>query len=335
MDSVTQIALGAAVSHTVLGRHIGRRALIIGAVLGTLPDMDVLVRYDDAVANFTYHRSWSHSLFVLSLASVPIAWLMSRLWRQEAIPLGRWWLGCWLILITHALLDGFTIYGTQLFWPLPMPPVSIGSIFIIDPLYTLPLIIGVICAWRWQSQRGRKAVATALVISCVYLSWTLVAQHLTHQRVQRQLVLDGINARKLIIAPFPTTLLWRAVVIDDNRYLEGFTSLLDSRDSVRLTEFDDGRKTFVDWLNHWPVKRLDWFTEGAIALLEEGGELIVTDLRMGIENSYVFRFSVADLVNRPNQKLTSRQLPFQFDTERVKLLLQRISDQEVIVSPVN
>ena len=200
LDSLTQAALGAAVGYSVLGQKLGRSALVIGAVLGTLPDLDVLVHYDDAVASFTYHRSWSHSLFVLSLASLPIAMLISRLRPCPSTTFSRWWLGCWLVLITHPLLDGFTIYGTQLFWPLPMAPVSIGSIFIIDPLFTLPLIIGIVCAWRWRNRAGQRAVLTALVISNAYLSWTVVAQNLTHQRVERQLAISGIEASGVVIA---------------------------------------------------------------------------------------------------------------------------------------
>ena len=331
MDSVTQAALGAAVGQSIFGQKLGRSALVIGAVLGTVPDLDVLVRYDDAVASFTYHRSWSHSLFVLSLASLPVAILISRLRPCPSITFSRWWLGCWLVLITHPLLDGFTIYGTQLFWPLPMAPVSIGSIFIIDPVFTLPLIIGIVCAWRWRNRAGQQAVLTALVISSVYLSWTVVAQNLTHQRVERQLAKSGIEASGVVIAPFPTTLLWRTVVMDSPQYYEGFTSLLDKSKEVRLTSYDSGRQQFAEYLSHWPVKQLDWFTKGAIALYQQNNELIVADLRMGIEDSYVFRFAVAELGSEQGKSTLSRQMPMQFDVERGRLLLERITDENVVL----
>ena len=69
MDSVTQIVLGSAVGHAVLGRQAGRRAALWGAVCGTLPDLDVLVPLADPVAAFTYHRSASHSLIILTPVS--------------------------------------------------------------------------------------------------------------------------------------------------------------------------------------------------------------------------------------------------------------------------
>ena len=43
MDSITQIVLGAACGEAVLGKKIGNRALLFGAIGGTIPDLDVFV----------------------------------------------------------------------------------------------------------------------------------------------------------------------------------------------------------------------------------------------------------------------------------------------------
>ena len=83
MDSVSQFALGAAIGEATLGRSLGRKALIVGGLLGTLPDLDVVVRYADAVDSFTYHRSWSHSLIVLTLVSPVLAGLLHRFYPSR------------------------------------------------------------------------------------------------------------------------------------------------------------------------------------------------------------------------------------------------------------
>ena len=123
-----------------------RKALLLGAALGTLPDLDVLIDYGDAVRNFTYHRGFSHSLFVLAPFSL-LLWLVVRRWWApvRAAP-GQWLAAISLALLTHPLLDAHTAYGTQLFWPMTLRPTMWGTIFIIDPLYTLPLLIGVLVA---------------------------------------------------------------------------------------------------------------------------------------------------------------------------------------------
>ena len=69
MDSITQFALGASIGEAVLGRKIGNRAPVIGGLVATLPDLDSFIPWDDAIASMTYHRSATHSLFVLAALS--------------------------------------------------------------------------------------------------------------------------------------------------------------------------------------------------------------------------------------------------------------------------
>ncbi len=332
MDSLSQMALGATVGYAVLGPSVGKRALLIGAAAGTLPDLDVLVPYTDAVESFTYHRSWSHSLLVLTLLSWPLAWLLRRVTGLSAATDKQWWLAIWLILITHPLLDAFTIYGTQIFWPLPLKPVAIGSIFIIDPLFTMPLIVACIIAWRRPFAKACRPVFTGLAMSTFYLAWTVSAQHWTEKQVKQKLQDASIDIHRIIVAPFPMTLLWRTVVLDENHYYEAFTSLLDDRQQpLKLMQFDNGRASCTEAKNSWAVQRMDWFTQGAIALSRVEDELIVTDLRMGIEDNYVFRFSVGAWKDQQYSDTISSVKPLQFDTARVGSLLKRITDANVTV----
>jgi inner membrane protein len=151
LDSLTQAALGAAVGTAVLGRRAGPRAALWGAVCGTLPDLDVLWSHGDPVRDFTFHRAETHALFWLTVVSPLLGWLLARLNRDRQAWV-RWSLLAWLALVTHALLDAFTVYGTQLLLPFSDYPVGLGSVFIIDPLYTVPLLAGVIAA-----ASGRRA----------------------------------------------------------------------------------------------------------------------------------------------------------------------------------
>lgn len=157
MDSITQAVLGASIQGALLGRWQGRRALLYGAMLGTLPDLDVIIDYGDAVADMTYHRGFSHSLFVLSALALALTLLIRKLRPDPGYSARRLFLTLWLVLITHPLLDAFTSYGTQLLWPLQTPPVAWSSVFIIDPLYTLPLLVAVIVGLV-RGQIGRAHV---------------------------------------------------------------------------------------------------------------------------------------------------------------------------------
>ncbi len=109
----------------------------------------------------TFHRAESHGLFYLTLLAPLLAWLVSKV-HGEAALFKRWCVALWLALFTHPLLDTFTIYGTQLLQPFSEHPFGIGSMFIVDPLYTLPLLLGLIVALsrkqfaglRWNALTG-------------------------------------------------------------------------------------------------------------------------------------------------------------------------------------
>ena len=127
MDSVSQFALGAAVTAAVLGgRCPAGRAVLIGGLVATLPDLDVLIDHGDAVANMTMHRAESHALLWLAAATPLLAWLISRL-RGQREHFGRWCLAVLLTLWTHVGLDALTIYGTQLALPFTDHPFGLGE----------------------------------------------------------------------------------------------------------------------------------------------------------------------------------------------------------------
>lgn len=298
MDSLTQIALGATVAHTVMGRHAGRRALAWGAALGTLPDLDVLVPLADPVAAFTYHRSASHSLIVLTLLAPLLAALIRRCHKDLGHLRWRWFWLVWLVLITHVLLDALTVYGTQLFWPLTDYPVSGSVVFIIDPFYTVPLLAGLVGAlWVRDSALALRWSAAGLVLSSSYMLWGMGAKAWVDHRVHTYLASHEVAHTQVLSTPSPfNTLLWRIVVMTDDGYLEGFYSLLDGHGAPTFTAHRSDTALLDDLGEHWPVARLARFTHGFYSIERTAdGRVVMTDLRMGLRGYYSFAFQVAEL----------------------------------------
>lgn len=290
MDSLSQAALGGAIGQAVLGRQVGRKAAVLGAVVATLPDLDVFVPLGNDVLEFTAHRSATHSLPLLALATPGIAWAIARVRRADAEERRRWFWLVGLCLWTHALLDAFTVYGTQLLWPFSNYPVAWNSIFIIDPAYTLPLVLGLGVAltrptrWRWNR--------AGLLISTAYLMWTIVAQELVLAQAHSSLPSPG---NRVLATPAPLqSLLWRVLVMTpDGAYLEGYHSLVDGRDgAIEFATFDAGHDLLAPVADSWAVRRLQWFTQGFYAARLRSDTLLVEDLRMGAEPAYVFTFAV-------------------------------------------
>lgn len=295
MDSVSQLVLGAAACHAVAGRTLGRKALILGAVLGTLPDLDVLINYGDAVNNFTRHRGFSHSVFVLTLLTPAIGFLLRRFTAFQRISYTRLLVAIWLALVTHPILDSFTVYGTQLFWPLSRPPESWASIFIIDPLYTLPLLMTGLWALLKHPNLARLSLI-GLALSTSYLAWSLYAKTQVIHHIQRELMRQGIPYQALKITPERyNTINWRGIVMDQRVFYETRTSVLRPTAPLNFTAYPHNKQWLNNLGNNAAAHRLAWFTSGFYKISDRQGMIIVSDLRMGSEGFSIFEFAVADL----------------------------------------
>lgn len=295
MDSLTQLALGAAVSVAVMGRRTPlMRAAAWGAVCGTLPDLDALIDHGDAVRNMTLHRAESHALFYLSVAAPVLAMGIAWVHRQGAL-FRRWWLAVWLALATHPLLDTMTIYGTQLAHPWTDHPYGVGSIFIIDPLYTLPLMLGLgLTLFR----RDHRPIwnAAGLFLSTLYLGWGVAAQAHVRHLAADALHAQGLSADQMLIQPTPfNSVLWRVVAMEGDHYYEAYRSLFDPTAEWRFDRFDRGLAWLAALQGHEPVDRLIVFSHGFCAAEQVGGRVRISDLRMGQAPVYFFTFEVAEV----------------------------------------
>jgi inner membrane protein len=296
MDSLSQIALGASVSVAAMGSRapLGR-VVLWGAIAGTLPDLDAFIDYGDAVLNMTRHRAESHSLLYVTLAAPLLAWLVSRIHREPHL-FGRWCLALWAALFTHPILDWFTVYGTQLFQPFTDRPYGLGSIFIIDPLFTLPLLFGLFAAALFRSPAGRmRANAIGLALALFYLGGSAVTQyHVT--TVARKALPDEARgqAHRLLVTPSPfNTVLWRLVLVTEERYYEGWYSLLDREGAAPVWRgYDRGAGVISRHGAIDGAARIAAFSHGFFSMDERDGRVYVTDLRMGQEPFYTFRFDV-------------------------------------------
>jgi inner membrane protein len=295
MDSMSQLALGAAVGVGVMGRRTAVwKAALWGGIAGTLPDLDVFIDHGDALRNMTLHRGASHALFWLTLASPLMAALPAALHRQRE-HFGRWWLAMWLALVTHPLLDTMTVYGTHLLLPFQARPLGVGSIYIIDPLYTVPLLAGLAVVLVRRDWRGLRWNKLGIALSTGYLVWSVIAQWHVRGIAQETLATRGTAPDRLLVTPTAfNTVLWRIVAMrEDGSYEEGFYSLFDGGRPLRLARYDGAPELRETLRGMEAVQRLASFSHGFYKLHERGGRAWVTDLRMGQEPHYVFSFLVA------------------------------------------
>ena len=300
MDSLTQFTLGAAVSALCLGKTLGpRKAALIGGVLGTLPDLDVFLPFDDPVDSFVFHRGWTHSVLIHALAAPLIGELLVRSFKALTGHRFLVWLSVFLCFTTHAMIDAMTVYGTRMFWPLYPDPIGVGSIFIIDLVYTVPLLAAVIWAFlrKHWSAGLRNGLATALMASSAYMALGLVWQANAESRAKIIFARAGIDTNSIFAIASPFNSVWRVIGLQDDRYHNLYLSLFDDDLKARIYAHPRHPELAACLGDNAAFEKLQWFSRGYYRVDMEGQNIIVSDLRMGLTPNYVFRFGVAQFDN--------------------------------------
>ena len=320
MDSLTHLFVGGAIAAAIAPASQRRAALLAGAAINTLPDLDVLPLFltDDPVIRMTWHRAATHSLLVLPLAAWVLWWWFRRRGGRVAEAPVRWFWIFQAVLLSHPLLDAFTVYGTQLLWPLPVPPAMWSSLFIIDPAFTAPLVVGcLVAAWAGARPMAQRALVASLAVSTAYLGWSLAAKAMVERAAERSLVAMGLGDAPRFSVPMPfNTLLWRVVAMTPEGFVEGERSLVADRGPIRFTHHRSDTAALAAVRETPAVERLLWFNHHFAKAEVRDGVLVLTDLRMGAEPDYSFRFAVAERDGAGWRAIPTQQMRWPWEASR-------------------
>ncbi|WP_086476605.1 metal-dependent hydrolase [Arenibacter amylolyticus] len=303
MDSLTQIVLGAAVGEAVLGKKVGNKAMLYGAIAGTIPDLDILANhFTDTVSAIEWHRGISHSVFFSLLFAPVFGWLIYKLERKQAASWKDWSRLMFWGLFTHPLLDAFTTWGTQLFWPFNYK-VAFQSIFVIDPLYTLPFLVFLIMAMVQKKDSPKRARYNrlGLMVSTTYLGITLLLKGMAYMKITQNLEDQGIAYEQMTVRPAPfNTILWAANIDVGDAYLIGNYSFFDQQ-PIQFSRYPKNHELLGDLASQDKIGRLQNITEGWFTIVDNNGELFFNDLRFGLmsleaeEERFAFSYKLTPL----------------------------------------
>lgn len=300
MDSLTQIVLGAAVGEAVLGKRVGNKAMLYGAIAGTIPDLDVFARYfTDNLTAIEVHRGISHSIFFSILFAPVFGWLIAQWERKQSVNWKSWsWLMFWG-MFTHPLLDAHTTWGTQLFWPFDLR-LAYKNIFVIDPLYTVPFLVFLILAMRQKKNapQRRRYNQWGLIVSSAYLGLTLLLKGLAYSKFVHALEDQGFTYTDISTRTTPfNAILWTANVDAGDRYLIGNYSFFD-RKPIHFRTYVKNHDKLGELKNHPGFKRLEKIAEHWFTITEKDGNLYFNDLRFGLisldpkETQFAFSYKI-------------------------------------------
>ena len=287
VDSLTQAALGAVVGELVLGRQLGRRAIAWGALFGTLPDLDVAFEWILPTAwGLVMHRGISHSLLIIGLLTWLLAKPLAKRWKKDKVTPQR---AAWFVFLawgTHVLIDVFTVYGTGVLDPLPLPRLSADNLSIIDPLFTIPLVVAVIIGLfvkpkEWKKGKGIRSAAWCLGISSFYVILSIWAKFSVSRSIETDLAKRGVAWQRKMEAPtIGNIVLWRAVVDRPGEFWIGYRSVFDpAGQPIRWTVVPKGEAIAARHADAREVKIVKWFSKGWWIARESADGIWLADLR--------------------------------------------------------
>jgi inner membrane protein len=289
MEPITQALLGATTAELVAGQRLRGRAMGWGAIIGMSPDLDVLLApLHDGYGEWLYHRGTTHSLWFGFVVGPLLGWILWR-WRDQGREhLLRAWIGlATAALVTHPLLDGFTPYGTQLFAPFWRERFAWNGVAIVDPLYSIILVLGVagIASRRRAEAAKKRALILSLVLSTSYLLAGFLVNRWVENDLRRVLAetapdITRIRAYPTIFQPWLRSL----VVRTPNTVYVGLHSWWDwGCPSWRVHPWPTQDPGLAALRSTWQAELLEWFADGDIGIFvsptASGRRIRIEDLR--------------------------------------------------------
>lgn len=314
MDTITQITLGAAVGEATLGKKVGNKAILWGAVAGTIPDLDVLAGpFLDTVSRIAFHRGVTHSLSFAILLAPLLAWVIYKMYHGREANWREWTKLFFWGLITHPILDSFTSYGTQFFWPFSDYRVAFSTIFVIDPLYTVPFLMTVIALMFYHRNAPQRKVLNYLgiTVSTLYMMFTITNKMYVQHTFQKELQKQNLSYNRIMTSPAPlNNFLWRGVAKSSDGYREGYLSLFDEEKNIHFDHTPANNHLLESLQGYSQIRKLKWITNNFYSISQKNGFLYLNDMRYGrlngwgkVEGEFVFSFRLVE-----TRKLQSEEL---------------------------
>lgn len=278
---ITQAALGAIIGEMMMGKKLGKLALVWGALLGLMPGLvEFLISpVLDTARELACARGLGHSLIVTGLGAWGAARGLEKIWKREKISrteagifvLAVWW--------AHILVDCFSTEGVAILWPVPGSRVSFGFLHRTDFWFAAPLVVTavwLVCLPVEKPVKGRgKKTAVTVTKRRKLLRWglglamgyALLAAGMQWRAAtgfEADLARRGTKWLRRIESPTPfNVLLWRSVVDRGSEFWVGYRSVFESPDTpVRWTIYPKNEEALAGVAALREVKTLAAVTQG-------------------------------------------------------------------------
>ncbi len=285
MDSLTHIAVGACIGELVAGKKLGKKAMLLGALGQSIPDIDFVTGYwMSTAADLLAHRGFTHSILFAVLITVGLAAVSARVFRGSGLAMRQWCFFWGIQLFMHLFLDIFNVYGTGLFEPFSHYRVSLNIFFVLDPLFSLWPVIGlaILIAMRTGNVMRAKAARLALSISAFYMCYSIINKLIINNRVKQSFSAQQLPVHRYFSTPTAlNNLLWYVVGETDSGFYVGYHSLLDKSNTIIYRYVPQHKYLLTNIADTGELQRLMHFSQGYFVASRWHDTVVFNDLRFG------------------------------------------------------
>ncbi len=285
MDTLTHIALGACIGEAFLGKKIGKRAMLLGAIAQSIPDIDFVASFWlNVPGNLLAHRGFTHSILFAMLISLFLALLSERIHRPHNIKLRRWFMFFAVQVFIHIFIDAFNNYGVGWFEPFSHIRISFNAIYVADPFFSIwPGIAFVaLLVLNRNSIKRRFWWKFGAGMSFLYLSYCLINKAKINSDVNHAFRQQHIAHERYFTTPAPLqNWLWYIVAGNDSGYYVAYHSLLDTKKEISFTYFPRNDSLLNGMKDSTDVRQLMRFSQKFYTVERWNDTLVFNDLRFG------------------------------------------------------
>ena len=285
MDTITHLTLGACIAEAIVGKKIGKPALIVGAIAQSVPDGDFITGFwMDPPSSLLAHRGFSHSFLFLLIATPILAGLLYRWKHFRQISLKSWMLLIGIELLTHLFLDAFNAYGIGWFEPFNHTRISFNILFVADPFFTIWSLVAFLALSFTHRHYTKRMlwVRFSLLLTALYMGYCYFNKLKVEDDFADTLEKKGMTISRHFTTPTPfNNWLWYVVAYRDSGYYIGHHSVFDKKEDIDLHYFPMNDKLLAEAPNQEYVKQLKTFSQDFYTAEKRGDTLVFNDLRFG------------------------------------------------------
>ncbi len=285
MDTVTHIVLGACIGEAIAGKQLGKRALFLGAIAQSVPDVDFIGAFFLSTSNnLLAHRGITHSILFSVIATWCLAKLFAWYFRKNKVTTRTWILLFSVNIFTHIFIDSFNAYGTGWFEPFSHRRFSFHTIFVADPLFSLwPFIACIALIYLKVSYAKRKIWWQSAIGLCfAYLAFTNINKLIIDKAVKKVIGEEKLTEENYFTTPSPfNSLLWFVTIKTREGYFAGYHSVFDKDDKMRLQFYPQNDSLLLYVKDTTEAKAILDFAEGFYTLEQWHDTTVLNVLRFG------------------------------------------------------